>query len=160
MASDRDGISGCTRRQLSIASQVPSESRIDFPGSGWPVGGLPFFFCISCVTPIDVFIKHAYNNPTNNARDGARQMNSAELKQYHKAPEGSLPASPKSLYQQTLDLARAFGKEADLRDDAFLKLTDPRAIQGGALCEEADQLRGIRRQLRELACAVEDIIGT
>jgi hypothetical protein len=64
-----------------------------------------------------------------------------------------------SLYQQTLDLSRIFKMHADAADKAFLKHADPRAVQGGAICEEADQLRNIARQLRELACTVEDLIG-
>ena len=64
-----------------------------------------------------------------------------------------------SLYQQTLDLSRAFKAKADAADNAFLKRADARSVQGGAICEEADQLRAIGHQLRELACTVEDLIG-
>lgn len=60
------------------------------------------------------------------------------------------------LYDKTLELSNAFRREAKALDDAFLKTADARAVQGGAICEEANNARTIARQLRELACHVED----
>lgn len=60
------------------------------------------------------------------------------------------------LYKKTLELAKEFRTEADALDEAFLKRADPRAVQGGAICEEASEARKISRQLKELACVVED----
>lgn len=60
------------------------------------------------------------------------------------------------LYAQTLNLSRAFRDQAKALEEAFLVKADARAVQGGAVCEEANECRAIARQLRELACKVED----
>lgn len=63
---------------------------------------------------------------------------------------------PSSLYAKTMELAKAFRTTADALEEAFLKRADARAVQGGAICEEASEARKIARQLKELACVVED----
>lgn len=60
------------------------------------------------------------------------------------------------LYDKTLELSNAFRREAKALDEAYLKRADMRAVQGGATCEEAALCRTIARQIRELACVVED----
>ena len=71
--------------------------------------------------------------------------------------EGQLPAASKPLIaaegikKTILDLraaARMRGQEAD---EAFLKHSDPRAVQGGAICEEASRWRELARTLTEAA---------
>lgn len=62
-----------------------------------------------------------------------------------------------NLQNQTRDLARAYSKEADARDEAFLKTADPRAVQGGQICEEANELRAVARKLNTIANEVVEL---
>jgi hypothetical protein len=57
--------------------------------------------------------------------------------------------------KKILNLALEFWREADKLDDAFLRTADPRAIQGGACCEEADAYREIWRKLSDLYRSIE-----
>jgi hypothetical protein len=52
-------------------------------------------------------------------------------------------------------LAKAARYYADELDEAFVKHCDPRALQGGAICEEAHEWRRTSRALRGIASQME-----
>lgn len=52
-------------------------------------------------------------------------------------------------------LSRAARYYADELDAAFIKHCDPRALQGGAICEEAHEWRLTARALRGIASQME-----
>lgn len=62
---------------------------------------------------------------------------------------------PLDLRAETIALARKFKTRADELDEAFIRHCDPRALQGGAICEEANTYRSISRQLCSLACKID-----
>lgn len=57
----------------------------------------------------------------------------------------------------TRDLARRVSRAAKASDEACLKHADPRAVQGGDMNEEGDQLRQFARRLNAIA---NDMAGT
>lgn len=57
---------------------------------------------------------------------------------------------------QLKDVARSMVAKADELDRAFLVKADPRAVQGGAICEDADDLRTLARHVRALARNVQN----
>ena len=61
-----------------------------------------------------------------------------------------------NLHEETKTLARKFRAEADRLDTIFTQTCDPRALQGGAICEGADIHRGFSRRLFELAREIEE----
>lgn len=46
---------------------------------------------------------------------------------------------------------------ADELDEAFLRKADPRAVQGGAICEEAHELRQVKDALAKLVLDAEEV---
>jgi len=60
-----------------------------------------------------------------------------------------------NLHNDTLALARKFKTEADRLDTIFTQTCDPRALQGGATCEDADLHRHFARKLFVMAYAME-----
>jgi hypothetical protein len=65
------------------------------------------------------------------------------------------PVADLTLRDKTLILAAEFKAEARRMDEAFVRRADPRALQGGAIDEEAHRLRSIARTLCNIASAVE-----
>lgn len=47
--------------------------------------------------------------------------------------------------------------KADALDEAFLKRADPRAVQGGAICEDASEWRQLSTQLKRLALGAKEL---
>jgi hypothetical protein len=47
-------------------------------------------------------------------------------------------------------------RKADALDALFLKTADPRAVQGGATCEEADKWREVARKAGEIIRLIPD----
>ena len=60
-----------------------------------------------------------------------------------------------NLHQDTLALARKFKAEADRLDTIFTQTCDPRALEGGAYCHEANEHRELSRKLFEIARHME-----
>lgn len=60
-----------------------------------------------------------------------------------------------NLHAETIALARKFKAEADRLDTIFTQTCDPRALQGGALCEDAVIHRGFAHKLLALAREME-----
>jgi len=48
-------------------------------------------------------------------------------------------------------MARRFKAHADAFDQSFVETCDPRALEGGARCEEAEQYRKAAQRLFDLA---------
>jgi len=61
-----------------------------------------------------------------------------------------------SLLRETKALARAYRAEADRLDELWLKTADPRAVQGGDTCEDADFYRRQAYRLFDLARELEE----
>ncbi len=59
------------------------------------------------------------------------------------------------MHGETVALARKFRAEADRLDTIFTQTCDPRALQGGAICEDADIHRAFSRKLFALAREME-----
>jgi hypothetical protein len=55
------------------------------------------------------------------------------------------------LVTETVRLSTAYRQLADVFDTEFLNRTDPRALQGGAICEEASELRTLAKGLLAIA---------
>lgn len=68
----------------------------------------------------------------------------------------STKLSPAEIKQNLVVLARAARCYADDCDAAFVKHCDPRALQGGAIDEEASDWRLIAHNIRHLAASIED----
>ncbi len=64
-------------------------------------------------------------------------------------------AEPLNLHVDTVKLARRFFTEADRLDTIFFATADDRAIQGGAVCEDAALHRAFGRKLMALASEME-----
>lgn len=47
--------------------------------------------------------------------------------------------------------------KADVLDEAFLRHADPRAVQGGAICEDANEWRQLSTQLKRLALGAKEL---
>lgn len=56
--------------------------------------------------------------------------------------------------REALWLAR---RKADELDEAFLARADARAVQGGAICEEANELRQLKDTLAKLVLDAEEL---
>lgn len=63
---------------------------------------------------------------------------------------------PADIKQNLIVLSRAARCIADEHDADFVKHCDPRALQGGAIDEEANEWRKIVRDIRALAARIED----
>lgn len=68
----------------------------------------------------------------------------------------STKLSPAEIKQNLVVLARAARCHADDLDAAFVKHCDPRALQGGAIDEEANEWRKRVREIRAVAAQIED----
>jgi hypothetical protein len=68
---------------------------------------------------------------------------------------GPRVASPPNLIAELRALEAKFRKEADRLDTKFTKITDPRALQGGARCEDAAVIRGFGDVLGYCATSLE-----
>jgi hypothetical protein len=60
-----------------------------------------------------------------------------------------------NLHVETVELAKRFRAEADRLDSIFTQTADPRALQGGAICEDAAIHRDFSRKLFALAREME-----
>ncbi len=60
------------------------------------------------------------------------------------------------ILQQVAATCRA---KADILDEAFLKRADPRAVQGGAICEDANEWRQLSTQLKRLALGAKELVA-
>lgn len=54
------------------------------------------------------------------------------------------------------EVSRMCRIKANELDDAFVKHCDPRALQGGAICEEAHEWRELARQAAKLTMEIND----
>jgi hypothetical protein len=61
-----------------------------------------------------------------------------------------------NLHEDTVSLAKRFRAEADRLDTIFTQTCDPRALQGGAICEHADLHRKFAFKLFELAREMQE----
>ncbi len=61
-----------------------------------------------------------------------------------------------NLHEETLALARRFRTEADRLDTIFTQTCDPRALQGGATCEDADLHRKFASKLFDIAREMQE----
>lgn len=66
-----------------------------------------------------------------------------------------LSAPSLNLHEETKALARKFRLEANRLDTIFTQTCDPRALQGGAICEDAETHREFARELFALAREIE-----
>ena len=60
-----------------------------------------------------------------------------------------------NLCEETRTLAKKFRGEADRIDTIFTQTCDSRALQGGAICEEADSYRKVSRELFKIVRMME-----
>lgn len=60
------------------------------------------------------------------------------------------------LAAQAQRLGRALKAQADALDAAWLKTADPRAVQGGAICEEASGYRDLARTAYRLCTQIQE----
>ncbi len=64
------------------------------------------------------------------------------------------------IYRQTKELAAHYRREANRLDNEWLRTADKRAVQGGAICDEADQLRKLALHLdRDILPVIEELVG-
>lgn len=64
--------------------------------------------------------------------------------------------TPAEIKANLIALARASRCHAQEIDAAFVKNCDPRALQGGAICDEAHEWHTISREIRAIAKHVEE----
>lgn len=60
------------------------------------------------------------------------------------------------IFDTAVNFYRMLKRKADALDEAFLKTADPRAVQGGATCEEADEWRKLANKAAEIICLMPD----
>jgi len=62
-----------------------------------------------------------------------------------------------TLSEETRDLAKRLRAEADRLDESFTQIADSRALQGGAICEEADDYRKFARKIFAVAREMNEL---
>lgn len=62
-----------------------------------------------------------------------------------------------TIKQIILAAARACRVKADELDEAFVKHADPRSLQGGAICDDANELRELRKELMRLVTQADEM---
>lgn len=60
------------------------------------------------------------------------------------------------IFDTAVNLFRMLKRKADALDEAFLKNADPRAVQGGAICEEASEWRELANKAAEIVRLIPD----
>lgn len=63
--------------------------------------------------------------------------------------------TPEQIKANLVVLARASRYHSEMLDADFVKHCDPRALQGGAICEEAHEWRQYGREIMAIARAME-----
>jgi hypothetical protein len=61
-----------------------------------------------------------------------------------------------TIYEAAREVARALKRKAKEADEALLKTVDPRAVQGGAVSEEAQSWRRLADEAYRLAGRIQD----